>query len=120
MPENISSMERRDFLKTTGAIVAGAAVASGLTANAAESTTTTTTGRKVPNITIEELLQQKSAPDLQAVLGLLNRGTFMECHCLVAETLGFWVPELVPVFQKLDESLLTRPLPSVVASSVVG
>jgi hypothetical protein len=69
---------------------------------------------KVPHITLDELQKRKNKPELQAILGLLNRGTFMDCHCIVAETLGFWVPELVPVFQKLDAALLTRPLPGAV------
>lgn len=67
---------------------------------------------KVRHISLDEFQKQKAKPEIEAILGHLNGGTFMECHCLVAETLGIWVPELVPVFQKLDAALATRPLPA--------
>ena len=66
---------------------------------------------KVRHITLDEFRKTKEKPEIDAILGRLNAGTFMECHKLIASELGIWIPELVPVFQKLDAALVTRPLP---------
>jgi hypothetical protein len=68
--------------------------------------------RKVERLTLAEFGKRSVAPELAAVLSQLNGGSFMECHKLIAEQTGIWIDELVPVFQKLDAALVTRPLPS--------
>jgi hypothetical protein len=70
--------------------------------------------RKVERLTLDEFAKRDVAPELAAVLNQLNGGSFMECHKLIATQTGVWIDELVPVFQKLDAALATRPLPAVV------
>jgi hypothetical protein len=63
-------------------------------------------------LSIQELLKEKLAShDVEKVLGLLNAGTFGDCHTAIYKETGIWVPELVPVFQKLDAMLAFRDAP---------
>lgn len=67
--------------------------------------------KTVKKLTIEQFKSSKMPADIQAVLGRINGGSFMECHQKIYEATGIWIPELVPVFQKLDATLATRDLP---------
>jgi hypothetical protein len=63
-------------------------------------------------LTIQELLKEKlKNSQIDAVLKDLNAGTFGDCHTAIYEKTGVWVPELVPVFQKLDAMLAFRDAP---------
>ena len=62
-------------------------------------------------LTIQELLKHKLSPQIEAVLGELQHGTFGDCHTAIYEATGTWVPELVPVFEKLDAMLAFRKAP---------
>ena len=63
-------------------------------------------------MTLEEFKATKETPRVEAIIGSLNGGTFMECHTGVFAATGIWIPELVPVFQKLDALLVTKELPA--------
>jgi hypothetical protein len=54
----------------------------------------------------------KEPAAVDKIIGSLNGGRFMECHTAFYAATGMWIPELVPVFQKLDAALVTRELPS--------
>jgi hypothetical protein len=66
---------------------------------------------KVQRMSLAEFADRGVEGDLGSILSQLNGGTFMECHKLIAEETGIWIEDLVPVFQKLDAALATRPLP---------
>ncbi|MEJ1969320.1 MAG: hypothetical protein WDN03_11915 [Rhizomicrobium sp.] len=64
-------------------------------------------------ITIHELLADKLKDhDVEKIVSKLNFGTFGECHTAIFKETGIWVPELVPVFQRLDALLAFRDAPS--------
>ena len=63
--------------------------------------------------TIEALLKHKLSPQIEAVLGELQQGTFGDCHTNIFEKTGVFIPELVPVFEKLDAMLAFRKAPVV-------
>ena len=68
--------------------------------------------RPLKRLSLEEFKARKEPADFQAVLSKINGGRFMECHQLIFEATGVWIPELVPVFQKLDAMLIARGLPA--------
>lgn len=45
--------------------------------------------------------------DLEKLIGKFNGGTFMDCHTWLYSETGIWIDELVPIFQKLDATLVT-------------
>ena len=68
--------------------------------------------RRVRKLSLEEFKATKDTPTVEALIKSLNGGSFMECHTAFFEATGIWIPELVPVFQKLDAAILTRELPA--------
>ncbi|MDO5975201.1 hypothetical protein [Flavivirga jejuensis] len=54
----------------------------------------------------------KDTPSVEKLADSLNGGSFMKCHVEFYESTGLWIPELVPVFKKLDAQLMTRDLPA--------
>jgi len=71
---------------------------------------------KVRRLSLDEFKAEQGPQGFEELLGRINGGSFMECHKLVARETGIWIDELVPVFQKLDAQLASRPLPRTVAS----
>jgi hypothetical protein len=67
---------------------------------------------KPRHLTIEQFKATREPADVAAILGRLNGGSFMECHQKIFAETGIWIPELVPVFQKLDAALVVRELPA--------
>jgi hypothetical protein len=49
--------------------------------------------------------------EFESLLSRINGGSFMECHTKIYEETGIWIPELVPVFEKLDTMLAVGNLP---------
>lgn len=68
--------------------------------------------QRIQILSLKEFQSTKGASDIEAVLGKLNGGTFMECHTAVFESTGVWIPELVPIFQRLDAALAFKELPA--------
>ncbi|HWK94060.1 MAG TPA: hypothetical protein VNR39_01430 [Pseudolabrys sp.] len=68
--------------------------------------------KRVQKMSLKEFHETKGVPAIEAVLGRMNGGTFMECHTKFFEATGIWIPELVPVFQRLDAGLAFKELPS--------
>jgi hypothetical protein len=72
--------------------------------------------KKTQKLSNKEFLQMKQDPHIEAILGKLNGGSFMDCHRLVFAETGIWLPELVPIFERFDATLAFRNLiPSEVA-----
>jgi hypothetical protein len=68
--------------------------------------------KRTRRLSLDEFKAMKDTPGVEAIAASLNGGTFMECHTRFYASTGIWIPELVPVFRKLDAALLTRELPS--------
>jgi hypothetical protein len=67
---------------------------------------------KVRKLSLAEFKEMKDTSSVEKIIGSLNGGRFMECHTAFYAATGLWIPELVPVFQKLDAALVTRELPA--------
>lgn len=67
---------------------------------------------KVRKHSLAEFKEMKDTSSVEKIIGSLNGGRFMECHTAFYAATGLWIPELVPVFQKLDAALVTRELPA--------
>jgi hypothetical protein len=63
-------------------------------------------------LSLEQFRALKIPDEVQAVLSRVNGGSLMECHKLLFAATGIWMPELVPIFQKMDALLMTRDLPA--------
>jgi hypothetical protein len=104
----MKELSRRKML---GSAAASVAVGIGLvksgalaeTAIAAATSTRAGGGTRPPlrTMTLDEFnaLEQ---PEVDRVLSMLDCQTFSCCHEKVREETGIWIPELVPVFGKLD------------------
>lgn len=68
-------------------------------------------GKRVRKMSLEEFQATKDTPAVEALISQLNGGSFMQCHTAFFAETGIWIPELVPVFQKLDAALVTKELP---------
>jgi hypothetical protein len=68
--------------------------------------------RRTRKLSLDEFRSTKDTPNVEALIGSLNGGNFMKCHTAFYAATGIWIPELVPVFQKLDAGLLTQELPA--------
>lgn len=63
-------------------------------------------------LSIKEFQATRQSQAIEAVLKNLNGGTFMDCHTKFFEATGIWIPELVPIFQRLDAGLAFKELPA--------
>ncbi|MCP5059223.1 MAG: hypothetical protein GY937_21160 [bacterium] len=70
--------------------------------------------KRVQKLSLKEFEATKGIPAIEAVLDRMNGGTFMDCHTAFFEATGIWIPELVPVFQRLDAGLTFKDLPAAV------
>lgn len=70
------------------------------------------TARPVKKISLEKFQSSRIVPaEVESLLGQFNGGSFMKCHQAIREQYGIWIPELVPVFQRLDAALAIQELP---------
>ncbi len=103
-------MEKLSRRKAIGAVAAAATA----TAVAASTKTANAHGieGKVEHMSLDEFKSLRMSRSIESVMDKMNGGTFMYCHTKIAETTGIWIPELVPVFQKLDAQLIFSELPT--------
>ena len=103
-------VSRRDMLGSAAAsvvagigLVKGGGTAFGGTTSAPPSPTQASTGRQPPlrTMTLEEF-RALDQQEVDRVLSMMDCPTFACCHERVREETGIWIPELVPVFDKLD------------------
>ena len=67
---------------------------------------------KIRKLSLQEFKDIKNTKEVDNALQLIKGGgSFMCCHVHCYTTTGIWIPELVPVFKKLDAMLVTAPLP---------
>lgn len=67
---------------------------------------------KLRRLSLDEFNREEQRPEVEAILGMLNGGSFMKCHTAIFEQTGIWIDELVPVFQRLDAALSIKELPA--------
>ena len=58
--------------------------------------------RLVQPMTLEEFRKMNAPIAVEDLFHQIEGHTFMECHKDMREKHGIWIPELVPVFEKLD------------------
>ena len=58
--------------------------------------------RPVKPMTLEEFQQMNVPIAVEDLFNQIEGHTFMKCHKEMREKHGIWIPELVPVFEKLD------------------
>lgn len=63
-------------------------------------------------LSIDQFKAYKIPAEVNAILSKVNGGSLMCCHKLVYEATGIWIPELVPIFQKMDALIVTQNLPA--------
>ena len=66
---------------------------------------------ELTKLTLKQFKSREVPDEVDTLLSMFNGGSFMECHQAIREATGIWIPELVPVFQKLDSMLAIRELP---------
>jgi hypothetical protein len=59
-------------------------------------------------MTLAEFMQNAGTDEIKAVFSLVRRGNFSACHVAFYKSTGIWIPELVPVFQKLDAMMVMQ------------
>lgn len=70
-----------------------------------------TTTKKARQMSLEEFMAEAGGEEINRLLPRLNGGTYSACHVAFYEATGIWIPELVPVFAKLDAmSVLRGPI----------
>lgn len=68
--------------------------------------------KAVKRISLEKFQSTRLFPsEVESLLSQFNGGSFMECHQRIRDQHGIWIPELVPVFQRLDAALTLKQLP---------
>lgn len=68
--------------------------------------------KPLKKLSLEKFKSSRIVPhQVESLLGQFNGGSFMKCHQLIREQYGVWIPELVPVFQRLDAALALKQLP---------
>ena len=59
-------------------------------------------GKAAPVMTLEEFQTLNGTGSVARLFGKLKCGSFTKCHKAMRRDHGIWIPELVPVFAKLD------------------
>jgi hypothetical protein len=62
---------------------------------------------RASKLSLKDFLGRQESPEVQALIGTFNGGSFMCCHTQIFLETGIWIDELVPVFQRLDAHLAT-------------
>lgn len=118
----LDKLPRRQVLGTMAATAiasaAGMTRAAGLTGASGEpaASPSETDGEAAPSVpleregrpplrtmTLKEFLADSGGESAGDVLAKMDCRTFMMCHKKMREETGVWIPELVPVFEKLDK-----------------
>ena len=96
----MAKISRRSAL---GSVAATAFV--GLTAKAASALPQTVSGKPngpVKSMTLAEFQKMNSPVATKDLFSHIEGHTFMMCHEEMRKKHGIWIPELVPVFEKMD------------------
>ena len=61
-----------------------------------------TTTQKAQEMTLDQFMKKAGGDEVNRLVSRFNGGTYSGCHVAFYEATGIWIPELVPVFAKLD------------------
>ncbi|WP_068082589.1 hypothetical protein [Polycladidibacter stylochi] len=61
-----------------------------------------TTRHKPQEMKLDQFLQEAGSEEINQIFKNVKTGSYSGCHCAFFEATGIWIPELVPVFQKMD------------------
>ena len=70
--------------------------------------TNISTPKNAQKLSLAEFLKKGDDEAIGKLMGRFNGGTYMACHVAFYEATGIWIPELVPVFQKMDAMVTLR------------
>ncbi len=65
-----------------------------------------TTARAPKEMSLDQFMKEAGSEDVKKIFNRINTGSFTACHTAFFESTGIWIPELVPVFKKLDAMLV--------------
>jgi hypothetical protein len=68
---------------------------------------TTKAGAK-QEMTLADFVEKAGSDTVRQLFREVNAGTYSACHCNFYEQTGIWIPELVPIFQKMDAMMALR------------
>lgn len=63
---------------------------------------------KARSMSLEEFMKTAGSEEVKNLTARITGGTYSGCHTAFFEATGIWIPELVPVFQKLDAMMVIR------------
>jgi hypothetical protein len=66
------------------------------------------TRKPAKEMSLKEFLKSEDDATINKLMGRFNGGTYMACHVAFYEATGIWIPELVPIFQKMDAMVTLR------------
>lgn len=58
--------------------------------------------KPVKKMSLDSFMKEAGGRDLNAIFQNVKTGSYSACHVAFCEATGIWIPELVPVFQKMD------------------
>ncbi|MES2155531.1 MAG: hypothetical protein V4510_10390 [bacterium] len=66
------------------------------------------TPHKAQTMSLDEFLRKAGSADVNKLMTRITGGSYSGCHNCFYQATGIWIPELVPVFQKLDAMMALR------------
>lgn len=66
------------------------------------------TSMPAKKMTLDAFLKTAGTSDLNKIFPQITGGSYSECHTAFFEQTGIWIPELVPIFQKMDAMIVMR------------
>ncbi len=98
----MSKISRRAALGSVAASALAPLAAKTAMASPATSTTAPAGDAKVRSMTLDEFRTLDLPVGVEDLFSEREGKTFMMCHLEMRDKHGIWIPELVPVFEKLD------------------
>ncbi len=68
----------------------------------------TTNVKSKQEMKIADFMKSAGSKDVQNMFQRINGGSYSACHTSFYEATGIWIPELVPIFQKMDAMMVMR------------
>jgi hypothetical protein len=59
-------------------------------------------------MTLDEFVKKAGSDEVQKIFQRVSGGAYSACHTAFFKATGIWIPELVPVFKKLDAMMALR------------
>ena len=66
------------------------------------------TTKAAKEMSLDDFVRNAGSDEVKRLFHRVQGGTFSGCHTAFFEATGIWIPELVPVFKKLDAMMVLR------------